>query len=60
MAADRDHARRGMTHGMNHIALGVGHNVPLGPLDLVTVVIAKKAGRFRGFHALAVSIMPAL
>ena len=41
-------------HGVDEIALGVGEDVALAPLDLLTRVVAPRSAGFRGFHALAV------
>ena len=44
----------GMDHGMNEIALGVGHDVPLATLDLLACIIAPWPAALGGLDALAV------
>lgn len=44
----------GMHHGVNQIALAVGHDVPLAPLDLLARVEATRPAALRRLHALAV------
>ena len=44
----------GVDHGMNEIAIGVGEDVALAPLDLLACIIAARTARFCGFHALTV------
>ena len=44
----------GVDHGMNEVALGVGHDVSLAALDLLACVIAARPAAFRRLDALAV------
>jgi hypothetical protein len=43
-----------MDHGMNKIALGVGHDVPLASLDLLACIVAPRPAALGGLDALAV------
>ena len=43
----------GMDHGMNEIAIGVGHDVPLAALDLLACIVAPGPAALGGFDALA-------
>ncbi len=44
-----------MDHGMNEIAIGVGHDVPLAALDLLARIVAPWSAALGGFDALAVA-----
>jgi len=45
----------GVNDGMHQIALGVGHDVPLAPLDLLARIIAARPAALRRLDALAVA-----
>jgi hypothetical protein len=40
--------------GMDEVTLGIGEDVALAPLDLLTRIVAAWAAGFRGFHALTI------
>ena len=44
----------GVDHGVDQIALGVGHNAALAALDFLARILAPRPPAFGGFHALAV------